>query len=191
MRFAPFVALIALLGPRPWSAQDDVQVRMRAWSRALGVECTHCHVADAWADTSKPTFAFAQRMARMLDALNAGPLKTLEGIACWTCHRGQVRPARLPRESWEGIQAAHTTDFASHPDRALAMSVYAASLGVDCSHCHEPGNWAAETRPAHARVALMLPIFEEIPKHFEESRMPRTQCYMCHQGHTIPERAPR
>ena len=71
MRFALFVALIALLGPRSLSAQDDVQVRMQAWSRALGVECTHCHVADAWANATKPTFAFAQRMARMLDALNA------------------------------------------------------------------------------------------------------------------------
>jgi hypothetical protein len=46
-------------------------------------------------------------------------------------------------------------------------------------------------RPAHAMVEKMLAIFDEIPKHFDKSRMPQTQCYMCHQGKTIPERQPR
>ena len=82
-------------------------------------------------------------------------------------------------------------DFASKPDRALAMSVYSASLGVECTHCHEAGNWAAATKPAHAMVAKMLPIFDEIPKHFDESRRPTTQCYMCHQGGRTPERVNR
>jgi hypothetical protein len=37
-------------------------------------------------------------------------------------------------------------------------------------------------------VAKMMPIFEEIPKHFDKAiRMPVTQCYMCHQGGVKPE----
>jgi hypothetical protein len=37
----------------------------------------------------------------------------------------------------------------------------------------------------------MLPIFEEIPKHFDKTRrVPVTQCYMCHQGQVKPQRAP-
>jgi hypothetical protein len=162
-----------------------------AWSTALGVQCTHCHVADAWRDASKPTYEFAQRMSRMVSGLNAGPLKDVQAITCWTCHRGQTRPARLPRPLWEGIQSAHAADFTTKPDRALAMSVYSASLGVECTHCHEQGNWTAATKPAHAMVEKMMPIFEEIPKHFDKSRMPTTQCYMCHQGNRIPERRPR
>jgi hypothetical protein len=180
-----------LVGPAPAGAQGDVPARMRMWSAALGVPCTHCHVAEAWTDTSKPPFEFAQRMSRMLTALNAGPLTDVAPISCWTCHRGQTRPARLPRPLWEAIQAAHAPDFAAKPDRALAMSVYSASLGVECTHCHEAGNWTAATRPAHAMVAKMLPIFDEIPKHFDNSRMPPTQCYMCHQGRRNPERQPR
>ena len=74
---------------------------------------------------------------------------------------------------------------------ARAMSVYSASLGVECAHCHEAGNWAAAAKPAHAMVEKMLAIFDEIPKHFDRSRMPQTQCYMCHQGKTIPERQPK
>jgi hypothetical protein len=188
--FATLAALISVTGGRA-HAQDDTEARMRLWSTSLGVECTHCHVADAWRDGSKPAHEFSQRMHRMVDALNAGALKDVEAITCWTCHRGQARPARLPRPLWEGIQAAHAADFASKPDRALAMSVYSASLGVECTHCHQPGNWVSAAKPAHAVVERMLPIFDEIPKHFDKSRTPSTQCYMCHQGKLTPERPPR
>jgi len=36
----------------------------------------------------------------------------------------------------------------------------------------------------------MLSIFDEIPKHFDATRKPVTQCYMCHHGKRIPERRP-
>jgi len=71
------------------------------------------------------------------------------------------------------------------------MSVYAASLGVDCAHCHEPGSFSAPGKPAHQMTRRMTTIFEEIPKHFDKARMPSTQCYMCHQGRRVPERSPR
>lgn len=171
------------------SAQGDVQARMQAWSKALGVECVHCHVQDNWTDAFKPTFEFAQRMNRMLAALNAGPLKEVGEISCWTCHRGRSIPARLPREAWERIRADHAAEFEGRPNRAIAMSVYAASLGVDCTHCHETDR-TLTTKAPKAMVAKMLPIFEEIPKHFDKERMPLTQCYMCHQGRTRPERTP-
>ena len=183
------IALL-LLGASPAAAQDEVQARMRVWSTALGVQCTHCHVDNAWSDTSKPAFDFARRMSNMVRALNAGPLKDVDPITCWTCHRGQMRPARLPMTSWQTIREQHIGEFTS-PDLALAMSVYSASLGVECSHCHEPGSFSAPTKPAYGMVAKMLPIFDEIPKHFDASRRPTTQCYMCHQGKRIPERSPR
>lgn len=190
MRGLYFGIAILLLGEHA-SGQDDISSRMRAWSIALGVQCQHCHVPDSWTDASKPTHQFASRMRNMVAALNAGPLKGVEAITCWTCHRGQTRPARLARPLWEGILAARTADFASKPERAMAMSVYSASLGVECTHCHEAGNWQSPSTPAHAMVATMLPIFEEIPKHFDKSRMPATQCYMCHQGERVPQRARR
>ena len=190
MRRVLYAALAIVLAPATSAAQDDVAARMSAWSKALGVECTHCHGDGNWIDASKPTFEFAQRMNRMVAALNAGPLKNVDAIGCWTCHRGRSIPARLPRESWEKIRADHIAEFADRPNRALAMSVYAASLGVDCSHCHEADR-ALNTKPAKAMVAAMLTIFEEIPKHFDRAqRMPSTQCYMCHQGQVKPQRNP-
>jgi hypothetical protein len=181
------VVLVLLLGSQATSpAQTTGDARMQAWSKALGVECTHCHIQDQWADASKPTFEFAQRMSAMLAALNAGPLKDVGEISCWTCHRGRSIPARLPRASWEKIRDDHQAELANRPTHA----VYPASLGVDCSHCHEPDR-ALNTRAPKAMVAKMMPIFEEIPKHFDKARRaPVTQCYMCHQGKTRPERTP-
>lgn len=158
---------------------------MQLWARALGVECTHCHTDGNWPDASKPTFDFAQRMKRMVDGLNAGPLKSVGSVTCWTCHRGRAIPARLPRESWQKIQAEHQAEFDGNANRGLAMSVYAASLGVTCSHCHEDQDRSANSRPPKAMVATMEKIFEDIPTYFA-SRQPLTQCYMCHQGHISP-----
>jgi Photosynthetic reaction centre cytochrome C subunit len=191
MRRVLAVALLALGAAVGLSAQAPapVDARMAAWSKALGVQCVHCHVADDWTNASRPTFEFAQRMNRMVDALNAGPLKNVAAVDCWTCHRGQPIPPRLARDAWEKIRAEHAAEFADRPNRAIAMSVYAASLGVDCSHCHDSDR-ALNTKPGKAIVReKMLPIFEEIPTHFSKERMPTTQCFMCHQGRVKPERA--
>ena len=154
------------------------------WSKALGVECTHCHAGTNMTDASQPNFEFAQRMNRMVAALNAGPLKDVAEISCWTCHRGRSVPARLPRASWEKIRDDHQTELVNRPTHA----VYPASLGVDCSHCHEADRTLNAKAPK-AMVAKMMPIFEEIPKHFDKAkRAPVTQCYMCHQGRIKPER---
>ena len=53
----------------------------RDYNRSLGVECEHCHVANQFADASKPTFEFARRMGRMVRALNDGPLKDMGSIS--------------------------------------------------------------------------------------------------------------
>jgi hypothetical protein len=161
----------------------------RAYNIALGVGCEHCHTAGNFSDTTKPTLDFARRMARMVQGLNDGPLKALGGVTCWSCHRGQTAPPRLPRADWESIAAAHTAQFAGRDNLSLAMSVYSASLGVPCSHCHVDGDWTARTKRAHQTVALMSTVFDLIPTYFDSAiRAPRTQCYMCHQGHVKVER---
>ena len=188
MKAATLTLLSCLAANAPLVAQESVTARMEAWAKALGVDCAHYHVTDDWANAAKPTYDFARRMSRMVDGLNAGPLLGIAEVTCWTCHRGQSIPARVPRESWQKIQAEHAEEFADQKNRALTMSVYAASLGVECTHCHEAADRAANTKPAKAMVARMLPIFAEIPKYFDAARRPATQCYMCHHGATKPEK---
>jgi cytochrome c len=64
MRLLParFAALV--LVPAALSAQtaDPVQARMQAWSKALGVECTHCHIEGDYKAAVLPQFDMAFRM---------------------------------------------------------------------------------------------------------------------------------
>lgn len=178
----------AAVGARAQVRPDHAASRL--YNRSLGVDCDHCHVVNDFTDASKPTFDFARRMERMVQGLNDGPLREVGSITCWSCHRGLAIPARLPRTNWESIAVAHATDFAGgRQGLDLTMSVYAASLGVECSHCHVERDWIDASKPAHQMVTLMSTIFDLIPTYFDSTgRMPRTQCYMCHQGRIRIER---
>ena len=116
------IAVIALAMVVGWVVpaitQDDIQVRMQVWSKALGVECLHCHVAGQWTDAAKPTFEFARRMMRMVDGLNAGPLKEVGQVTCWTCHRGNAYPRDCPAP--RGRRYSLTTKQNSKDARTVA-----------------------------------------------------------------------
>lgn len=174
------------------TAQPDNHGESRAYNTALGVACDHCHDDSDWRASTKPTFDFARRMAAMARGLNALPLAGRAPVTCWTCHRGQRVPRRLPPAAWQAIAASNARVFSSgHADQELAMSVYAASLGVDCAHCHTPGAWADASKPAHATARTMVSMFDLIPTFFDPAvRTPRTQCFMCHQGSTAVARVP-
>ena len=167
----------------------DVHKEMRAWSRALGADCTHCHVPERWQDDSKPTFATARSMFRMVGDLNAGALAGLDGIACWTCHRGHTKPPRLPQDRLAAERERWPSSLVDSSDRVkLAMTVYSVTLGVGCEHCHAPGDWRSDGRPAFRMVARMNAMFETFPKYMPKTA--KTQCWMCHQGSKAPARRP-
>ena len=69
------------------------------YSRALGVDCDHCHVEDRWeADEKRPKLA-AREMMNMTGQINDMLVKmqnidnTEPAVNCTTCHRGYVKPA--------------------------------------------------------------------------------------------------
>jgi hypothetical protein len=88
----------AFLKTRP--AGQLLAVMEIAYSRSLGVNCTHCHVPDKWESDEKPTKPIAREMSAMMLRINAEllkPIKNLKSenpvINCTTCHRGEVKPA--------------------------------------------------------------------------------------------------
>lgn len=175
------------------SAQPGDHGTSREYNIALGVACEHCHDGGDRRASAKPTFDFARRMAAMARGLNAGPLSGRAPITCWSCHRGERVPRRLPATAWEAIASSNARVFAGgHADQEVTMSVYAASLGVDCGHCHVAGAWADRSKPAHATAGVMVSMFDLIPTFFDPAvRAPRTQCYMCHHGSTVVARSPQ
>lgn len=175
----------SVLGDLPRARIDAV---MRDLNRALGVECGHCHIEEKWSDDSKPAFATARNMLRMVRTLNEGPLKDIAEVQCWTCHRGNVKPSRLPREALDAEISRWPTELGDATDQLkLTMAVYDVTLGVTCDHCHVSDWKKVEKRPM-TLVPRMNAMFEEFPKFMPPTA--RTQCYMCHKGSTKPPAGP-
>ena len=77
-----------------------LRVMELGYARSLGVNCTHCHVADAWDKEDKPTKQIAREMNAMVAVINNEQLKKIKNLKgpnsivnCTTCHRGQTKPA--------------------------------------------------------------------------------------------------
>jgi hypothetical protein len=71
-----------------------------AYSKSLGVDCTHCHTPDQWERDDLPTKRVTREMAMMVRAINNEYLKKIRNLKsenpvvnCTTCHRGQTKPA--------------------------------------------------------------------------------------------------
>ena len=69
------------------------------YSRALGVNCDHCHVEDTWESDDKRPKRAARGMIALVNEINA-KLESMDDIDntepavnCTTCHRGFVKPA--------------------------------------------------------------------------------------------------
>lgn len=90
-------------------------------------------------------------------------------------------------------------DFAQMPaGRLLAVMEfgYARSLGVDCTHCHTPENWASDEKRAKKIARQMRAMSNAINgdllgsiKEFEGRTgrdRPVVNCTTCHRGAVIP-----
>ncbi|MBK8247294.1 MAG: c-type cytochrome [Gemmatimonadetes bacterium] len=94
---------------------DSLLSIMGGFTRALGVRCTHCHVAANGGRPAADEFALdglepkrvARVMWQMVDTINGRhlpaigrPVAGLARVTCATCHRGIVRPIPLEEALW-------------------------------------------------------------------------------------------
>ena len=66
---------------------------MFAFKSSLGVDCTYCHIKDQFDKDDKPTKQTARKMIQLVRDTNA-KLGFTNRVTCFTCHRGQTRPAQ-------------------------------------------------------------------------------------------------
>ena len=159
------------------------------YNRALGVECTHCHVQDQWQDDTKPPKATARQMREMVALINGKLLRGVGEVACWTCHGGQVQPARHPQEATDAQLARWPASIASASDDVkLRMAVYSSATGLRCTECHTSENWKRFETDKMRMVPRMAALFPRIQPFMPEKAV--TQCYMCHKGENKPKRSP-
>src|SRR5579862_7875223 len=77
---------------------DDFLGAMGVMAGALAWDCSNCHPGagfDAvnWVSDSMPTKVRARQMIEMVAAINKQNFGGAQEITCWTCHRGQEKPA--------------------------------------------------------------------------------------------------
>jgi mono/diheme cytochrome c family protein len=93
------------LAPDAWQAiaqkydeafdgDGNLRISMSYYSAALGVECTHCHVAGNYGSDDNPVKGIARRMRGIAGSLPkhfaGGPKQP--GIQCFACHQGKPKP---------------------------------------------------------------------------------------------------
>jgi hypothetical protein len=179
---------------------------MNALRGLLGVECTYCHTQYDWANDSKPAKLKARRHFEMIRFINHNYFADRNGATCWTCHGGHPVPAGFQRDEQAIARAAGMIkipdDSKQKPaedvfmniqvlkgvpaDRfPLIMSMFSASLGVDCRHCHAE-DFSSDEKPEKLKARKMLGMARGILQEFYGGQGP-VGCFTCHQGKVKPE----
>jgi hypothetical protein len=179
-------ATVAAQAPR---ADGHGRAALDEYNRALGVECSHCHVPDQWQDESKPPKATARKMSEMVALVNGKLLRGIGEVSCWTCHAGQTQPARHPQPAIDAQLARWPADLvAASEDVKLRMAVYSSATGLRCTECHSPDNWKRFETDKMRVVPRMAGLFSRIQPFMPSEA--KTQCYMCHKGENKPKTSP-
>lgn len=98
------------------TTRQQINGIMRGFTRGLGVRCPFCHVGEEGADLStfdfasdeKPTKKVARLMIQNMNEINTrlasvGDKPAGEPrVTCWTCHRGEQKPASPPPPQGRG-----------------------------------------------------------------------------------------
>jgi hypothetical protein len=84
---------------------------------SLGVKCTYCHLntGGKWNFVSdeKPEKGTAREMIKMVQGINKATFKGNPAVGCFTCHRGNNEPVRVPQ-----LPIAAPTPFAETAETA-------------------------------------------------------------------------
>jgi hypothetical protein len=75
---------------------EEIRETMGAFRKALGVECTHCHVQGDFATDEKPQKEMARKMMVMTKEINGNFPDGKSHVTCFTCHRGATEPLTAP-----------------------------------------------------------------------------------------------
>lgn len=74
-----------------------MSMQMAVQGLGLGMNCLYCHVSNEARDLDdKPEKVTARKMFAMVKSINATTFNGEAKVVCWTCHRGETKPAAAP-----------------------------------------------------------------------------------------------
>jgi hypothetical protein len=178
---------------------------MTRLTQFLGVDCVHCHVPDAFDKDDKPAKQTARKMFQMVRTINT-TLNT-NRVTCYTCHHARAKPASPPSEWAPTEEEMRKANEDQRPAEEvyknlqtlkgvlpagrlmMVMGMFTKSLGVDCNHCHVPGEFEKDDKPAKATARRMLRLTGVIAREYYNGQSP-VNCYTCHRGQLQPDSMP-
>lgn len=98
------------------------------------------------------------------------------------------QPAQQPRTAEQAFKNIKVIKNMPAGQLQGAMSFMAASLGVDCSHCHTPPAMEKDEKPTKETARRMLVMVSEINKNFGDKMV--VNCATCHRGKPKPVSVP-
>ena len=119
---------------------DEFMDTMGMFSNALNMNCTDCHVpnsVDTWEAFAEDTSLkqTARRMIAMMNTINRDNFGGVRQVTCFTCHRGDQRPAAVANLSVQyGVPAEDPNAFQivpgfGAPSAADVFETYIEALG--------------------------------------------------------------
>lgn len=150
---------------------------MGKFNKALGVECSFCHVRPFDADT--PRKSTARLMVR--DYTMAMKHKDGSALNCDDCHKGQ--PNFLRTRAFEGavgkkLAGLQVLKGVPHEKLMQVMQGFTKALGVECSYCHTDDFDDDTPRKQIARFMMT-----EFTGNLVKQDGTAVTCNDCHQGH--------
>jgi len=110
---------------------SELQAVMALITGSLGVRCNYCHV-NPFEKDDKPTKQMARMMMQMVFDLNKASFGGSEAITCYTCHRGQPKPATviaLGQNLWQSPASGGAKPEAALPSVDQVLDRYEQALG--------------------------------------------------------------
>jgi photosynthetic reaction center cytochrome c subunit len=98
-----------------------------------------------------------------------------------------VKPEQTAEQVYKNIQVLKGMP-ASQLDAVMAL--FTGSLGVKCNHCHTPGQFEKDDKPAKQTARRMIQMVFDLNKGSLSGSGGGVSCFTCHRGQTRPESVP-
>ena len=85
---------------------DELIPAMQFITYSLGVECSYCHVENAFDKDDKKPKQAARKMMQMMTAIDRDNFDAKQMVTCYSCHRGSPKPVATPIVAEAGSRPA-------------------------------------------------------------------------------------
>ena len=147
---------------------DQLIPAMQFVTSSLGVQCSYCHVENAFDKDDKKTKVTARKMMRMMLDIDATNFEGKQMVTCNTCHRGSPRPLAIPMipESQPHLlseaEPPSQPNPPNLPDAKEIVAKYAAAIGGETAiaklkSLEEKGTFEAGGRQFPVEIFVQSP----------------------------------